>query len=211
MKTLLLTGFGAFKDIEENPSLLLIEELQKSLGLPDEFRLVTEILPVVYDEASQRMRELIHEVKPDLLISFGVAASRDKINIERVALNLQDASDPDNAGVLKDGHLIDPDGPKAYFANFPLQEIKTVCENAGGATTISNHAGGYLCNEVFYTAAHEIAKSGLGTQYGFIHLPELAETTPKESEHDFDLNMLIEAIQAALQWLMEQPAEEGDK
>jgi pyroglutamyl-peptidase len=205
MKTLLLTGFGPFGEISENPSSLLVNELRKSLELPDGFRLITEILPVIYDQAGRRIRQLIRTQKPDILISFGVAASRNKINLERVALNLQDAESSDNADILKQGQMIEPQGPKAYFANLPLHEMKSVCEDAGGLTVISNHAGGYICNEVFYAAAHEIESLGLGTRYGFIHLPELAETTQTELEHDFDLPMLTESIRAGLHWLLAQP------
>lgn len=205
MKTLLLTGFGPFGEIKENPSLLLVRELEKTLVLPDDFRLVTQILPVVYDEAGQQTRNLIRSKNPDILISFGVAASRDNISLERVALNLQDADIPDNADVLKRGDLIDPIGPKAYFSNLPLKDLQSVCETAGGATAVSNHAGGYICNEVFYVAAQEIEALGLSTRFGFIHLPEIAETAQMELKHDFDLSMLSKAIQAGLSWLIGQP------
>lgn len=206
MKTLLITGFEPFGEIVENPSISLVQALKESLKLPDGYRLITEILPVEYDKVGRRIRELIQTEKPDWLISFGVAASRDKISLERVALNLQDAGIPDNADVLKRGDLIDGLGPKAYFSNLPLQELQSVCEKAGGTTAVSNHAGGYICNEVFYAAAQEIETLGLSTRFGFIHLPQIAETAQSELEHDFDLNMLTEAIRAGLDWLIDQPS-----
>jgi pyroglutamyl-peptidase len=171
MKTILMTGFGPFGNVEKNPSQALIEELNLSADLATNAQLKTEILPVIYGDAVDRIRALIHEHEPDFLISFGVAARRENVCPERVALNLKDTQQPDNAGNTPEGELIFSESPLAYFSNLPLLEIRDFLQIAGIPTEISNHAGAYICNAVFFAAAHEIETTGRTTEFGFIHIP----------------------------------------
>lgn len=201
MKKVLITGFGPFQHIVVNPALLLIEALGKSNNLPANIDLHRAILPVVYGQAGEQIQTLIREVQPDVLLSFGVASSREQINLERIAINVQDAPYPDNAGVLKQGDPIHPTGAGAYFSNLPLLELKSVIEAAGSPAVISNHAGAYICNEVFYAAAREIQALGLATRFGFVHLPEITETAQGELAHDFTLSKLVQTAEAMLIWL----------
>ncbi|MBT3389959.1 MAG: hypothetical protein HN413_06075 [Chloroflexi bacterium] len=201
MKKVLITGFGPFQHIAVNPALLLIEALGKSNNLPANMDLRRAILPVVYGQAGEQIQTLIREIQPDVLISFGVASSKAQINLERVAINVQDAPYPDNAGILKQGDPIHPTGAGAYFSNLPLLELKSIIEAAGSPAVISNHAGAYICNEVFYAAAREIQALGLPTRFGFIHLPEIAETAQGETKNDFTLSKLVQAAEAMLVWL----------
>jgi pyroglutamyl-peptidase len=94
----------------------------------DTYDIHTEILPVVYEDAINRIQDLIQEIIPDILLSFGVAASRYRVNLERVVLNLKDASIPDNAGFHPKGELINPNAQLAYFSNLPLQKLRSYLE-----------------------------------------------------------------------------------
>ncbi len=191
MKTILLTGFGPFGDVEKNPSQALIEELERRKDIIDEFRLETEILPVVYSDAVDRIQILIRQYEPEILISFGVAARREKVCPERVALNLKDTHQPDNAGNTPEGELIFPNAPLAYYSNLPLLAIRDFLQNASIPTEISNHAGAYICNAVFYAAAHEIVTTERDTRYGFIHIPLM----PKEAPNgELSTQMLVDVV-----------------
>jgi len=197
MKTILLTGFGPFGNIGVNPAQLLVEEIVRRGPLGDEIDLKVEILPVIYDEATFQIQTLIREIQPDILISFGVAARRDKVCPERVALNLKDTRLPDNAGNIPEGELLIPDAPLAYFASLPLAEIRDILLKSDIPTEISNHAGAYICNAVFYAAAHEIASSDLDIQYGFIHIPLI----PSEG-NPLTISKLVDGVLDALDWLI---------
>jgi pyroglutamyl-peptidase len=65
---------------------------------------------------------------------------------------------------------------------------------------ISNHAGAYVCNHVFYTARHEIERLGAGIPCGFIHVPLMAEqdATPLPGGAVLPLATLIEAVACCL-------------
>ncbi len=76
---------------------------------------------------------------------------RDRISIERVAINISDANMPDNEGnkpidepIFKDG------GENAYFSNLPIKEMVEALKSNNIPAEISNSAGTYVCNHIMY-------------------------------------------------------------
>ncbi|MFN2303725.1 MAG: pyroglutamyl-peptidase I [Anaerolineales bacterium] len=191
---ILITGFEPFGDHVRNPSQELV------LALPD----VTEngliicksILPVDQVQAPRILIEKIFEYQPDAILSFGLAAGRVKLSLERVAINLKDFRIPDNAGVtIQDQPIIDG-GPTAFFTTLPIRKMHTALKEAAIPTEISLSAGTYLCNQVFYVMMHEISKKQLPIRAGFIHLPTFPEGTSKTEKDPSSWSLDI-AIRAA--------------
>lgn len=173
--TILVTGFEPFNKLSVNPSQLLVEHLAEcaaSYGLRD---IRTEVLKTEYAASGAQVRELIHTLKPRAFVGLGVAGKTPMLRLERVALNLDDASIPDNAGVLLDGEPIMPGAPLAYLSSLPLKAMRDALQAQDIPVEISNHAGAYICNHVFYTARHEFIRVGLTGPCGFIHIPLMAE------------------------------------
>src|SRR5262245_26005609 len=166
-----LTGFDSFSGVETNPSQLIAEHFAR-LREPG---LVAEVLPTQYEAASLRIRALVREHRPDVVLSLGVAQTRTAVSLERVALNLDDCDTPDNAGVVTSGRLIDPAAPLAYFSTLPLDSLLAALKLAAIPTAISNHAGTFVCNRVFFSARHEIEVVGLRARCGFVHVPAVAD------------------------------------
>ena len=81
---ILLTGFEPFNGDKINPSQLIVDKVEAPLGIS----LIKEILPVEFKQTSIRIRELLEEHKPDVVISIGQAGNRVGISVERVAINL---------------------------------------------------------------------------------------------------------------------------
>ena len=159
---LLLTGFEKFGELPLNPSELVVRAMARDPAIPD---LVVEVLPTVYDAAGARIRALLERHRPDLVLMTGVAAKRTEINLERVALNLDDADKPDNAGVLRTDAAIEPQGPLARRTTCDLAPALAALRAADIPAVISNHAGGFVCNHTYYCAlAHR-------TPAVFVHLP----------------------------------------
>ncbi len=167
---IILTGFEPFGDIKENPSQQIVEALAKRRP-PAGVHLTTKILPVTFAPAGEQIRTLIRAVNPDIVFALGVAASRNSLNLERVALNLDDARLPDNAGTQPEGVHIESDGPPAYFCALPLTYLQGKLQAKGHPTIISNHAGTYVCNHVYYVAAHMLAALGREAHSLFLHVP----------------------------------------
>lgn len=168
---ILVTGFERFGGLDFNPTELGVRELKRQTldrALPE---ICAEVLPVEFLSSGRRIIELVNLIKPTALICFGVAISSHKFLLERVALNLDDSAQPDNAGFAPIDSPIIESGPVAYRSTLPLKNIHKQLVSARIPVNFSNHAGTYVCNHVFYLACHEIAVRGLSTQCGFVHVP----------------------------------------
>ncbi len=174
---ILVTGFEPFGSHATNPSqeivTALAERTSSAVGRP--FQLHTTILPTEYDRAASRITSLIEESSPDAIVCLGVASKADGICLERVALNLNDAELADNAGETRTAQPIMPGAPMAYLSTLPLAAMLQELRGARFPASISNHAGTYVCNHVFYTARHTIEKKQATTPCGFIHVPVVDE------------------------------------
>lgn len=168
---ILLTGFEPFGDIKVNPSQLLVEEFGNSLpGFPD-VRIQAEILPCRFREAGERVISLLHTHNPDIMVSLGVAVRDAQVSLERIARNIDHNSMPDNAGVVLQGVPIVQGGPATYESTLPLTAMLHALREHQIPSVISEDAGTYVCNHIFYVSRHQIALEKLKTRCGFIHVP----------------------------------------
>ncbi len=197
---LLLTGFEPFGEMPANPSQLIVEALAQDLrGFGNLEGLTAAILPVEFAAAGERIRALIEDARPDVILMLGVAAKRDTIGLERIALNLDDTpARPDNAGHAPDGMPIEPGGPLALAATLPLVELRAALAAVGVSVAISNHAGAYVCNHVFYVALRTVERLGLPARCGFIHVPLPRELQPDGPGACFTLADLVAAVKCCV-------------
>lgn len=175
MTTVLLTGFEPFGGDPRNPSGEAVSEAALTWAGPE--TLVTATLPVEFDAAAAELRELIAEFAPEVVIATGLAGGRAQITPERVAINLRDARIPDNGGARPVDEPCVAGAPAAYFASLPVKAIAGAIAAEGVPAAVSHTAGTFVCNHVFYVAAHEAARRP-GMRAGFIHVPWSAETAP---------------------------------
>jgi pyroglutamyl-peptidase len=196
---ILVTGFEPFGGIPVNPSQAVVEALGRST-IERRAEVVTEVLPCEFGRAGERVVTLIRELRPDAVLSLGLAASAAAIRLERHALNLNDALRPDNAGDLASGRPIDPAGPIGYWSTLPLDAMLLALKECGIPSLITNHAGAYVCNHVMYTARHEIERQGSGIVSGFVHLPLMTEqdATPLPGGAALPLATMVEAVECCL-------------
>ncbi|HLC16168.1 MAG TPA: peptidase C15 [Thermodesulfovibrionia bacterium] len=194
----LLTGFNPFAGLRTNPSQLIVEEIGLRAKLLSDIHVTAQVLPTEFEAAGSRIQDLIHTVAPDLVLSLGTAASQSVLTLERVALNLDDSTLPDNAGVTHEAKTIAHDGPPAYFSTLPLQYLKTELHQKGIPVKISNHAGTYVCNHVFYLALHQINKLQTHSVCGFIHVPLVSGNSIPFGKHTITLHGLVVAIEYCL-------------
>jgi pyroglutamyl-peptidase len=167
MTTVLLTGFEPFAGAASNSSWDAIERVAKTWS--GDAELVIELLPVTFAGASASIRELIARHSPDLVIGVGLADGRDAITPERVAINIEDASIPDNAGDQPVDRAIIAGGAAAYFSGLPVKAIATAIRAAGMPSQVSDSAGTYVCNSLMYSTLRAV--EGTDVMTGFIHVP----------------------------------------
>lgn len=188
-KRLLITGFDAFGGSEENPSWLAVAQLPERIG---DFVLKKALLPTVYGKAAGLVLDIAKDFTPDVILCVGVAAGRDAVTPERIAVNIRDARIADNEGNHLTGEPVIADGPAAYFATVPVSAMAQAIRDAGIPGAVSNTAGSFVCNDTLYTLLHHYNESD--TRIGFIHVPAL----PQQCECSLPLSATVTALIAAI-------------
>jgi pyroglutamyl-peptidase len=164
--SILLTGFEPFGGAETNPSWEAVCLVPDTIGGHAVHRLH---LPVEFARAASLLREEIARLRPEIVISVGVANGRKAVTPELVAINYRFASIPDNAGVSHQGDPIVPDGPAACMTTLPVHDMIAAINEAGIPAHLSLSAGAYVCNDVYYallSCEKEFGHKGL-----FVHVP----------------------------------------
>jgi len=174
---ILITGFDAFgehRDQGDNPSARAAGALHgQSL---DEHPIEAVCLPTQFAAARRDLLELLQRPWA-MVLCVGQAGGRAAIGLERVAININDARIPDNAGQQPIDEPVVAGGPPAYFSTLPLKACVQALIAAGLAAEVSNTAGTFVCNHVFYNLMHALAgrPGGPRVPAGFVHLPWLPE------------------------------------
>lgn len=199
MKRLLLTAFEPFGGESINPSLDSARQMEK-VDFPNAIVRVAEV-PVDRFRAVDIALELIRTGGPDIVIMLGEAGGRYRISPERVAINVDAFRIPDNAGNQPMDEPIIEGGPVAYFSTLPIRAIADRINEAHIPAAISNSAGAYLCNRLFYSVMHAISVEGLRTKAGFIHLPYLHDQAISKYPDVPSLSResLVEAVRLAIE------------
>src|SRR5579883_3363876 len=113
--TILVTGFAPFGGESVNPSWQAALRLD---GWAVAGRVVTaRELPCVFGAAIAALEQAVVASQPEALIAVGQAGGRADFSVERVAVNLDDAETPDNAGRQPKDVPVIAGGPAAYFSS----------------------------------------------------------------------------------------------
>ncbi|SFE36280.1 pyroglutamyl-peptidase [Bacillus sp. OV194] len=196
MKTLLLTGFEPFLDHPFNPTEFIATELNgKVIG---GYEVKGRVLPVEYGRSANELISHYEELQPDAVIMLGLAAGRNRITPERVAINVNDGP-IDNSGDEMSGMPIIDGGPAAIFSTLPVRKFAKILNKRGIPAELSNTAGAYLCNNVMYSMLHHLEKSKLDIPAGFIHVPPSYELAVNDrSISGWPKETLLNAIEVVI-------------
>lgn len=193
MKKVLVTGFDPFGGETVNPALEAIKLLQNRTF--NDAEIITKEVPTVFYKSIKTLENYIEEVKPNIVICIGQAGGRSEITVERVAININDARIPDNENNQPIDTPVIVGGPAAYFSNIPIKLIVQNIKEAGIPASVSQTAGTFVCNHLFYGLAHLIATKYTDIVGGFIHIPYLPE---QAVQHSGNPSMGIDSIVNAL-------------
>jgi pyroglutamyl-peptidase len=198
---ILVTGFEPYGAHKANPS----EELAKAL---DDRRFGDHavrgvVLPVHHLDAASRIATLLAEHDPFAIVHTGLAETRARIALERVAVNVMDYRLPDNVGYQAVDEPCVADGPVAYLATLPLREMLDALVADGVPAYISNTAGTYLCNQTLYTTLHAVTRAKHATRVGFVHLPLLPSMVAASGVElpSMDFPLMLRALETVLRVL----------
>lgn len=190
---LLLTGFEPFGGDSVNPSWRVAQALHG--GSVEGVQIQSLCLPCVFGSAISVLQGAIRRHRPVAVLALGLAASRLVLSIERVAINVDDARIPDNAGASPIDKPVVPGGPAAYFSTLPIKAMHARLLAAGVPAEISQTAGTFVCNHVFYGLMHTLRRRP-SVRAGFMHLPLLPE---QAAGAGMPLQQQIDGVRMALQ------------
>lgn len=166
---ILITGFDPFGGEALNPSWEVAQQLngKKVNGA----QLVAAKLPCVFAQSLGALAAAIQLHQPDAVIALGQADGRSDFSIERVAINVCDARIPDNDGAQPVDEPVIAQGPAAFFSTLPVKKIASHLKAQGIPASISQTAGTFVCNQVFYGLQHLLCNTKVLS--GFVHVPLL--------------------------------------
>ena len=194
-KKVLISGFEPFGGSDLNSSQLVVEAISKESFSGVELSSV--ILPVEFDKAAKVLFSKVRELDPEIVISFGQAEGRKAITPEKIAINLDSARIPDNAGELRVNKVIIEAGADGYFSTLPIEKMVVAVKECGLDGEISLSAGAFLCNHIFYHLQHQLLERGIKS--GFVHLPLVNEQLAQYPDQpSWTLEDLIRGVKAAI-------------
>jgi len=173
----LVTGFEPFGGEPINPALDALERLPARLGA---LTIATRVLPAVFGQALDGLEEAVRATAPDIVLCVGLAGGRAALSLERIAINVDDARIPDNKGRQPIDLPVVAGGPAAYFTTLPIKAAVAALRDAGLPASVSNGAGTFVCNHVFYGLLHLAATRRLDLRGGFLHVPYLPSQAARQ-------------------------------
>lgn len=194
----LVTGFDPFGGESVNPAYEAVKLLPSNIKGA---QVITIEIPTVFGRGAEAVEQAIIEHKPNVVINVGQAGGRSCISIERVAINLKEASIPDNDGNSPNGEKVREDGENAYFANIPVKAMVNYVREKGIPSHLSYTAGSYVCNDVMYSLLYMIDKKYPDIKGGFIHVPFATEQVVNKVNNI--ASMPVETIAKGLEYAIE--------
>jgi pyroglutamyl-peptidase len=170
--SILLTGFEPFGGESVNPSWRVAQALHGETVAGASVQSLC--LPCAFGDALQTLGTALARRRPAVVLALGQAGGRSEFSVERIAINVDDARIPCNAGRQPIDEPVVPGAPAAYFSTLPIKAIVAALREAGLPAAVSHSAGTYVCNHVFYGLMHALRRRR-GVRAGFMHLPLLPE------------------------------------
>lgn len=176
----LLTGFEPFEGARINPSWEAVRTLEgwRFEAAGQAVQVHARRMPCAFGAALVALDAALAELQPQCVIAVGQAGGRSAFTPERVAINVDDGRICDNAGCQPIDEPVVAGAPAAYFSSLPLKAIVQAVRAAGLPAEVSNSAGTFVCNHLFYGLMHRLAQpdaQARGVRGGFIHIPYLPE------------------------------------
>ena len=192
MKKLLVTGFDPFGGESVNPARETVLRLPDALG---GYEITKLEIPTVFGLAAETVLQAAEELCPHAILCVGQAGGRSAVTPEVVAINLREASIPDNAGHMPVDTPVMENAPAAYFATLPVRDMVQAVKECGIPCTLSYSAGTFVCNDLLYTLLHRYRDTDV--QVGFVHIPYLPEQA-REGKPSMELDAVVEALTAMI-------------
>lgn len=147
-----------------------------------------------FGAAADVLRRALAAGPYDPVLAVGQAGGRPKLSLERVAINVDDARIPGNAGNSPVDGPVTAGGPVGYFSTLPLKASLQALNRAGIPAEVSQTAGTYVCNHVFSALMHRLAAAP-GVRAGFIHVPYAPLQVPDGRLPSMEVSLMARGLE----------------
>ncbi len=187
----LVTGFGAFLQHQDNPAARVARALDGQEHERWRFHALAP-LPVEYGRAAELALAAAASVGARAVVALGLAAEARALRVETRARREASSTAPDMAGVQRAGQPAISGGPSALTAGPDVGALVERLRAVGLPAERSEDAGGYVCNDLLYRLLHAAARGDGPRAVCFIHLPPRADQWPRLAQG---------LMQAVVAWL----------
>lgn len=149
----LVTGFGPFLDVEDNPSAVLARALDGRLV--GAWTVVGRVIEVSYARGPAEVLELEASLSPGLIVGFGVSRSGG-LRVERTG-----QARPGDTPDVRGARPVRLDGPEEVRATADTERLA-----AALLCPVSDDAGAYVCNAWLHQVAWRATAPCV-----FVHIP----------------------------------------
>lgn len=169
-KKLLVTGFGDFPGSGENPSARLVEHLRSVFV--GESQLQFHIFRTAYKSCGEDLDALFAGGEIGASLHFGLSHRARGFVLERVAHNSVATELPDADGFMPESGVINKNAPSCNTSVTDLVILQKMLLDQGVAASISDDAGRYLCNWLYFQVLAKGLENGCGQAPAlFVHMP----------------------------------------
>ena len=172
---ILVTAFEPFGGSPTNITQDVLTALPCNMGKAE---ILKQCLPVSFQRAPIVLQQAIVQHQPDLILLLGQCPASESIRLERFAMNMMDCQKADNDGYTPSEETIYLKAPLAYHSPINIKTIVHHLQEKELPAVVSNSAGLYVCNRVYYEALH-LQRKAL-----FVHIPK-----------NFDISKSFQSIQ----------------
>ncbi|CAB3410536.1 unnamed protein product [Caenorhabditis bovis] len=193
MPTVILTGFGPFRNFTTNPSSEIVKELQKN-GIPG-INLEAKIMRVAYAEVKNDLEVYWNLFQPELVVHLGAHEVANTIKIEKQAFAAgYEACDVE--GCTPDSNSTGCCRPESVLCT--ELDCDRICETVRQSCsldescinlTTSDDPGRYLCGFSYFLSLNEDPKKAL-----FVHVPPFTEECTKEKVTEVIREIILRAL-----------------
>ncbi len=187
-RALLLTGFGPFPGVVDNPTArLALAFAGRQLGA---WRVHTDVLPAAWQRARAQVQARAAALNPEILVHLGVASETVALRLEVQAANALQfrVADADGAQPLE-GAVV-AGAPAVLQTALDVPSLVAVLQRAGLPAEVSHDAGRYVCNATYFNSLHAYGDRPVL----FVHVPPVSAAWP--------LARLELAVGQVLDWLV---------
>lgn len=148
VQRLLLTSFTTWKPEQTSNSSDDLVQAMLAAGMVSPTQVI-RLLPVHFEEAPRRAIACFNAFKPDVMVCFGMAETRDRLNLERQAIRED----------------------QIRQSRLPLESWLEGLH----VTDISDDAGTFVCNHLYYDLLSYVQEHHPEAFVLFIHVPILTD------------------------------------